>query len=41
REVARRSPPGTRIATILPDSGYRYLSTIYDDGWMREQGFLA
>lgn len=32
--------PGPRIVTLLPDSGNRYLSTIYDDGWMRQHGYL-
>lgn len=32
---------GPRIVTILPDSGNRYLSTIYDDGWMRAHGYLG
>ena len=26
--------------TVLPDSGNRYLSKVYDDDWMREAGFL-
>lgn len=29
-----------RIVTILPDSGNRYLSTVYNDDWMRENGYL-
>jgi len=29
-----------RIVVILPDSGSRYLSTIFNDAWMREHGFL-
>jgi cystathionine beta-synthase len=29
-----------RIATLLPDSGSRYLSTLYNDDWMRAKGFL-
>ncbi|HET6373748.1 MAG TPA: cysteine synthase family protein [Candidatus Polarisedimenticolia bacterium] len=29
-----------RIVTIFPDSGSRYLSTIYNDDWMRSHGFL-
>lgn len=29
-----------RIVTIFPDSGSRYLSTIYNDDWMRGHGFL-
>jgi cystathionine beta-synthase len=28
------------IVTILPDSGSRYLSKLYNDDWMREAGFL-
>jgi len=28
------------IVVILPDSGDRYLSKIYNDKWMRENGFL-
>ena len=30
-----------RIVTILPDSGNRYLSTVYNDAWMRQHGYLA
>lgn len=29
-----------RIVTILPDTGLRYLSTIYNNEWMEEHGFL-
>lgn len=29
-----------RIIVLLPDSGNRYLSKVYDDDWMRENGFL-
>jgi cystathionine beta-synthase len=29
-----------RIVTIFPDSGSRYLSTIYNDEWMQSKGFL-
>jgi cystathionine beta-synthase len=28
------------IVVILPDSGSRYLSKIYDDKWMRENGYM-
>lgn len=28
------------ILVILPDSGSRYVSKVYDDDWMREKGFL-
>ena len=29
------------VVVILPDSGSRYLSKIFNDDWMRENGFLA
>jgi len=29
------------VVVLLPDSGSRYLSKIFDDTWMRENGFLA
>lgn len=28
------------VVVLLPDSGSRYLSKIFDDAWMREHGFL-
>lgn len=28
------------VVVILPDSGRNYLSKLYDDAWMRENGFL-
>ncbi|HLE30857.1 MAG TPA: cystathionine beta-synthase [Anaerolineales bacterium] len=28
------------VVVLLPDSGSRYLSKIFDDDWMRENGFL-
>jgi len=33
-------PDTKRVVTILPDSGSRYLSKLYNDEWMREKGFL-
>jgi cystathionine beta-synthase len=36
-----RSLPAGRLAVVLfPDSGSRYLSKVFDDKWMRENGFL-
>jgi cystathionine beta-synthase len=32
--------PEAVMVVILPDSGSRYLSKVFDDGWMRENGFL-
>ena len=31
---------GKNVLVILPDSGNRYLSKVYDDDWMLEGGFL-
>ncbi len=41
-QVARRNDhPDTLIVVVLPDSGRSYLSKIYDDGWMSENGFVS
>jgi len=40
RELAGRLDVPARIVTLFPDSGFRYLSTVYNDDWMREHGFL-
>lgn len=32
--------PDDLMVVILPDSGSRYLSKVFDDDWMRENGFL-
>lgn len=39
-DLARRVGVGKTIVTILPDSGTRYLSKIYSDKWMKDNGFL-
>jgi len=39
-EVAKRTGPGARIATIFADSANRYLSTIYSDAWLTEKGMI-
>jgi cystathionine beta-synthase len=31
---------GQNAVVLLPDSGSRYLSKVFDDNWMRENGFL-
>jgi cystathionine beta-synthase len=33
--------PGEPAVVLLPDSGNRYLSKVFDDTWMRENGFLT
>jgi cysteine synthase len=40
REIAKAATPGARIVTVFPDSGTRYLKSIYSDDWMRRHGFL-
>jgi len=40
QELARGLDRSARVVTIFPDSASRYLSTIFNDGWMRERGFL-
>ncbi len=39
-ELARTLVRPARIVTIFPDGASRYLSTIFNDDWMRERGFL-
>jgi cysteine synthase A len=36
--LARHLGPGKRIATILCDTGFRYLSTLYDPAWLAAKG---
>lgn len=36
----RNLGPDNVLVVILPDSGSRYLSKVFDDDWMRENGFL-
>jgi len=37
-KLAREMNRPSRIVTIFPDSANRYLSTIYNDDWLREKG---
>ncbi|MBW4329732.1 cysteine synthase A [Stakelama sp. CBK3Z-3] len=36
--LARELGPGSRVATILCDTGFRYLSTLYNREWLRMKG---
>jgi cysteine synthase A len=36
--LARELGPGNRIATILCDTGFRYLSTLYNGEWLKAKG---
>ncbi len=37
---AQQLHPERLVVVVLPDSGSRYLSKVFDDKWMRENGFL-
>jgi len=39
-KFAREHPECRTIVIVLPDSGSRYLSKVYDDDWLRENSFL-
>ena len=39
--LGRRLGPGSRVATILCDTGFRYLSTLYNAEWLRSRGLPA
>ncbi len=39
-DLARKIGKDKVIVTIFPDSGTRYLSKIYSDKWMKDNGFL-
>ncbi len=39
--LAQQMGPGKRIATILCDTGFRYLSTLYNPEWMAAKGLPA
>ena len=39
-KYADRMKPDDIMVVLLPDTGERYLSKIYNDDWMRENGFL-
>jgi cystathionine beta-synthase len=39
-KVAKDLDKGKLMVVILPDSGTRYLSKLYNDDWMKEKGFL-
>ena len=40
RRLVERLDATARVVTLFPDSGNRYLSTLYSDDWMRRHGFL-
>ncbi len=38
--LAERLGPDAFIVALLPDTGMRYLSKVYNDEWMRERGYV-
>jgi cysteine synthase len=40
-ELAEKIDRPARIVTLFADSGTRYLSSIYNDDWLRENSFLS
>ncbi|MGH3854274.1 MAG: hypothetical protein ACRDR6_12435 [Pseudonocardiaceae bacterium] len=36
-----RKHPGALTVVLMPDEGYRYLDTVYDDAWLAAQGYGA
>lgn len=38
--LARSLPPGSTIVSVLCDGGERYLSSLYDDGWLAHRELL-
>jgi cystathionine beta-synthase len=38
--LARELGPQDYIVALLPDTGMRYLSKVYNDEWMRERGYV-
>ncbi|MGD9899854.1 MAG: pyridoxal-phosphate dependent enzyme [Calditrichaceae bacterium] len=39
-QIAKKAGPGKNILTILPDTGFRYLSKLYNDEWMQDNGLI-
>ena len=40
-QIVRALGSDQMAVVLLPDSGDRYLSKLFDDNWMRENGFLS
>jgi cystathionine beta-synthase len=38
--LAKDLGPGDFVVALLPDTGMRYLSKVYNDEWMRERGYV-
>jgi cystathionine beta-synthase len=40
-QMKKQLTPDDVVVVLLPDHGSRYVGKVYDDEWMREQGFLG
>lgn len=40
-KAARELGPGKTVVVIIPDSGARYLTKLYNDAWMKDMGFFG
>ena len=38
--LAKNLGPSDFVVALLPDTGMRYLSKVYNDEWMRERGYV-
>ena len=38
--LAKQLGAGSRVATILCDTGFRYLSTLYNNDWLASKGLV-
>lgn len=38
-EVAKRMEAPAKIVTVIPDSGFKYLSKMFNPTWLKEKGF--
>lgn len=38
RQLVASGRPEARVATILCDTGFRYLSSLFNPAWLREKG---
>ncbi len=39
-KIQDKLPPGSFVVVVLPDTGERYLTKVFSDTWMRQNGFL-
>jgi cystathionine beta-synthase len=39
-KLAQKLGPDAFVVALLPDTGMRYLSKVYNDEWMRERGYV-